>query len=113
MPTTRPAASHNSSGLAKSKNRLRRRSSSTIRAICSPLGNGDLGNPPLSYTTTHIAAPNREVEMRALYRWPQFSIRAILTLTLFIGVGIAALRGATGLWAGAMVLLALGLLCTA
>lgn len=51
--------------------------------------------------------------MRALYRWPQFSIRAILTLTLFIGVGIAALRGATGLWAGAMVLLALGLLCTA
>ena len=41
------------------------------------------------------------------------SIRALLSLILFIGVGIAALRGATAIWASVMILAALGAICTA
>ena len=41
------------------------------------------------------------------------SIRALLSLILFIGVGIASLRGATAIWASVMILAALGAICTA
>src|SRR5437764_3526657 len=44
---------------------------------------------------------------------PRFSIRALVALMLFIGVGTAALRGATAVWASAMILAALGALCAA
>ncbi len=43
----------------------------------------------------------------------RISIRDLLTLVLFIGVGIAALRGATAIWASVMILAALGAICLA
>ena len=51
--------------------------------------------------------------MRDAAARPRFSIRALLALILFIGVGIAALRGATAIWASVMILAALGAVCAA
>jgi hypothetical protein len=51
--------------------------------------------------------------MRNAVARPRISIRAFLALILFIGVGIAALRGATAIWASVMILAALGAICAA
>jgi hypothetical protein len=55
----------------------------------------------------------RRAEMRVVPAWPRFSIRTLLALILFIGVSIAALRGATAVWASVMILAALGAICGA
>ena len=51
--------------------------------------------------------------MRDAAARPRLSIRALLALILFIGVAIAALRGATAVWASVMILAALGAVCVA
>jgi hypothetical protein len=51
--------------------------------------------------------------MRVTPARPRFSIRALLGLILFVAVAIAALRGATAIWASVTILAALGAVCTA